>query len=149
MIRWLGAALLLMGASALGVGAAARLRGRVRDIQGLTAGLEAMARTLSASLAPLDEMLQAAEACTGQRPAQFFHTCRRELLTLGGNPFSRLWDKALRETPLRLDEGDRAVLKQVGASWGAMIRTVRRSLWDKRFSAYPNNRGKRKSGRAA
>ena len=99
MIRWLGAALLLMGSSALGVGAAARLRGRVRDIQGLTAGLEAMARTLSASLAPLDEMLQAAEACTGQRPAQFFHTCRRELLTLGGNPFSRLWDKALRETP--------------------------------------------------
>ena len=84
MIRWLGAALLLMGSSALGEGAAARLRGRVRDIQGLTAGLEAMARTLSASLAPLDEMLQAAEACTGQRPAQFFHTCRRELLTLGG-----------------------------------------------------------------
>ena len=64
------------------------------------------------------EMLQAAEACTGQRPAQFFHTCRRELLTLGGNPFSRLWDKALRETPLRLDEGDRAVLKQVGGVLG-------------------------------
>ena len=42
MIRWLGAALLLMGSSALGVGAAARLRGRVRDIQGLTAGLEAV-----------------------------------------------------------------------------------------------------------
>ena len=53
MIRWLGAALLLMGSSALGVGAAARLRGRVRDIQGLTAGQAGTANVRRKSFFPL------------------------------------------------------------------------------------------------
>ena len=69
MTRWVGAALLLAGSSALGGWAVAQLRGRVRDLQGLTAGLEAMARALSTSLAPLDQMLQEAETCAKPLPS--------------------------------------------------------------------------------
>lgn len=93
MIRWIGAALLLAGSSALGGWAAAQLQGRVRDLRGMAAGLEAMARALSANLAPLEEMLQAAETCAGQRPAQFFRSCRKRLPELDGRPFAQLWDK--------------------------------------------------------
>ena len=114
MARWLGAALLLAGSSAMGAWAVAQLRGRTQDLQGLTAGLEAMSRTLTASLAPLDEMLQAAETCAGPRPAQLFRYCRRNLVQLNGQPFVHLWDKALKETPLRLEKEDLTVLRQVG-----------------------------------
>ena len=114
MTRWVGAALLLAGSSALGGWAVAQLRGRVRDLQGLTAGLEAMDRALSTSLAPLDQMLQEAEACAGQRPAQFFRSCRKRIPDLDGRPFAQLWDKALGETPLRLDDADLTVLRQLG-----------------------------------
>ena len=118
MIRWLGAALVFLGSSALGAGAAARLQGRVKDLRGLSAGLEAMGRALSASLAPLEEMLRAAEACGAPRPAQLVRTCRLGLPGLEGEPFAQLWDKALGETPLRLEEADLAVLRQVGGVLG-------------------------------
>lgn len=110
MIRLVGAVLLTAGSTALGLGAAAHLEGRVRDLKGLIAGLEAMKRAF-ASLEPLDQMLWAAAQSVQGRPKEFFLFCRQGASAPGEDGFAAVWAAALESVPLRLEERDLLELK--------------------------------------
>ena len=118
MIRFLGAALLMVGCGGLGLSAANRLDCRVRDLRELSAGLEILQRELGWRLAPLPDALETAAGGTHGRAAQFFAYCARESRLLAGAPFRMLWSKALEQSPLRLSREDRALLEQLGPVLG-------------------------------
>lgn len=118
MTRLMGAALLAAGMAGAGFLAVARLEGRVRDLRGMLTGLDAMGRALSASLAPLDEMLAAAAECTRDRPQGFFTLCARELGQNAGAGFGGIWPAALETAPLRLERSDLEALRPLGGVLG-------------------------------
>lgn len=118
MSRLMGAALLAAGSAGAGFLAAARLAGRVRDLRGMLTGLDAMGRVLSASLAPLEDMLSAAAECTQDRPQGFFQLCAQELRTHPEVNFGCVWSAALETAPLRLERSDLEVLRPLGGVLG-------------------------------
>lgn len=118
MIRMIGALLLTAGAGALGMGAVWHLNGRVHDLRGLVAGLEAMKRVMAARLEPIEGMLSAAVQSTDGYPRQFYAFCLREAAHLNGRHFFELWETALETVPFRLEETDVSELRQVGSVLG-------------------------------
>lgn len=117
-MRWVGAVLLSAGSAALGLGAVVHLDSRVRDLRGLIAGLSAMERALTARLEPLDGMLSGAAESAEGRPQEFFQFCRRGVARLAGRSFAGLWESALEAVPLRLEEADLSILRQLGGVLG-------------------------------
>ncbi len=118
MIRLMGAALLTAGSAALGLGAVVRLEGRVSDLRGILAGLDAMDRTLAARLAPLDEMFFSASEITRGRPHALFLFCAQALRCESPLPFRETWAAALREMPLCLVQTDLDLLQPLGGVLG-------------------------------
>ena len=118
MMRLLGAAMLIAGASALGLGAVGRLDGRVRDLRELLAGVEALQRELGWRLAELPEALDLAAGASGGRAAGFFLRCAQGAAHLEGSPFRKVWREALEDSRLRLGREDRAPLEQLGTVLG-------------------------------
>ena len=118
MIRMLGAVLLIAGCGGLGLGAVGRLDGRVRDLRELAAGLDAMERELGWRLAPLPEALEAAGQAAGGGAARFFTRCAQAARHTDGRAFQELWRDSLEAAPLRLAEGDRALLRRLGPVLG-------------------------------
>lgn len=117
MIRLMGAALLTAGCAALGLAGVARLEGRVRDLGALAAGLDAMERELGWRLAPLPDALETAGRAAGGGAARFFAQCAGAARE-GGRAFQELWRDSLEAAPLRLAEGDRALLRRLGQVLG-------------------------------
>ena len=117
MTRWIGGALLAVGCGALGVTAVWLMDCRVRDLRGMIAGLYAMERALSASLAPLCEMLSAAAEGTEGRPSRFFGACGAEM-SASGRQFGGVWASALETAALCLDGGDTDMLRSLGGVLG-------------------------------
>ncbi len=117
MIRLMGAALLTAGGAALGLAGVARLEGRVRDLGALAAGLDAMERELGWRLAPLPDALETAGRAAGGGAARFFAQCAGAARE-GGRAFQELWRDSLEAAPLRLAEGDRALLRRLGQVLG-------------------------------
>lgn len=118
MMRLIGAALLVAGSAALGFGAVGRLDGRVRDLQGLLAGVEALQRELGWRLADLSEALELAAGAAGGRPARFFRLCAGGAAQLEGRSFRQVWQQGLDRCQLRLDRADREPVEQLGAVLG-------------------------------
>ena len=105
MMRMLGAVLVIAGCGALGLAGVARLDGRVRDLGGLAAGLDALQREM------------------GWRPARgtaadFFSRCARGAREPDGQPFQQIWNTALSAAPLRLTAEDRVLLERLGPVLG-------------------------------
>lgn len=118
MIRLAGAALLAAGTALLGLCAVRRLDGRVQDLEQLTAGLEVMLRELDYRLAPLPELLERAAAETGGRVSRFFGLCAQGASHLNGRTFQAVWCQAAEAGQLRLEQGDMALLEQLGGVLG-------------------------------
>ena len=118
MIRFLGAALWILGCGGLGLSAVNRLDGRVRDLRELSAGLEILQRELGWRLSPLPEALEAAAVGTHEQAARFFAFCAQGAGQLAGDPFRTLWSRGLEQCPLRLGREDRALLEQLGPILG-------------------------------
>ena len=118
MIRFLGAAMLILGCGGLGLSAVNRLDSRVRDLRELSAGLEILQRELGWRLSPLPKALEAASEGTHERAAQFFAFCAQGTERLTGAPFRTLWSKGLEQCPLRLSREDRALMEQLGPVLG-------------------------------
>jgi stage III sporulation protein AB len=95
-----------------------QLDGRVRDLRGMVAALEAMRHVLVARLEPLDGMLDAAVQGTSGRPKELFQFCRAGLDRLDGSPFQPLWTAALEASSLRLEECDLGALYPLGGILG-------------------------------
>ena len=118
MMRLLGAALLIAGAAALGLGAVSQLDGRVRDLRGLLAGIETLQRELGWRLAELPEGLALAAGEARGRPARFFRLCAGGAARLEGRSFQQVWLEGLDQCQLRLDQGDREPVEQLGTVLG-------------------------------
>lgn len=113
----MGAVLLIAGFALLGLLGALRLRRRAGDLRGVLWGLEAMERSLSDRMEPLEGMLACAEECTAGRVRDFFARCRRGLLSRDER-FVALWRGNLEKAGLFLDGEDRELLQQLGEVLG-------------------------------
>lgn len=118
MMRLTGAMLIAAGTAALGLAAVARLEGRVRDLRSAIAGLEGMRLALTSCLAPLDEMLSAAAEAAEGRAGAVFSYCGEEIKKSGRQRFAALWNAALEELPLCLEEPDLEALRPLGGVLG-------------------------------
>lgn len=113
-----GCILLLCACGGLGLGAAGKLRARWTQLRTLVAALEEMERELQYRLTPLPELLAGLAARTAGPVGIFFSLCVREMDKLEEQSFSRLWGGALEGSGLDLEEEDRRLLLELGASLG-------------------------------
>lgn len=118
MTRLLGAALVVAGCGALGLGGVARLDGRVRDLGGLAAGMDALQRELGWRLAPLPDALETAARSVHGPAADFFARCARSAGRGDGRPFQEVWRGSLNAVPLRLAAEDRELMERLGPVLG-------------------------------
>lgn len=118
MRRLVGAALLELGAMALGMCAVEHLRGRVRDLRGLISGIEEMIRELDYRLLPLPELFERASECAQGKASLFFDLCGQGADHLNGRRFYAVWTQAAEAAQMRLEEEDLAILERLGAVLG-------------------------------
>lgn len=118
MIRLVGAVMLVSGSGMLGLGAVCTMDRRIRDLQGVLMALETMERELSAGGGDLDHILTAAAESTVGGPSRFFLRCRQDLRKLRHGAFSDVWQKALEEGILRLEQQDLTELGGLGRVLG-------------------------------
>lgn len=118
MTRLVGAALVVAGCAALGLAGVARLDGRVKDLGGLAAGLDALQRELGWRLAPLPDALDTAAQAAAGPAAQFFARCAQGTRAADGRPFQQIWRDGLSCAPLRLTAEDKNFLGRLGPVLG-------------------------------
>lgn len=118
MTRILGAVLVVAGCAALGLAGAARLDGRVRDLDELSAGLDALQRELGWRLAPLPDALDTAAGAARGPAAQFFARCAQGARMPDGQAFQQIWAEGLSGVPLRLAAEDKSALERLGPVLG-------------------------------
>lgn len=132
MLRWIGAALLVLCSSMISMNAVLRSRQRIRALEALHSALRAMEEELCARRTPLPDLLRRLSPELPQPAAELFSSAdlnltRREL------PFSAAWEMAVKETEglYLLPEEERALTdlgRQLGRSGvqeqGAAIRSA-------------------------
>lgn len=116
-MRLLGCTFLLCACGGLGLGAARGLKLRVVQLRTLLGALEEMERELRCRLTPLPELLAGLGERTPGAAGRFFTLCAGGLDELEG-PFSRVWDRALEDGGLCLEEEDRQLLTELGGALG-------------------------------
>ncbi len=118
MVRWVGAALIVLSSALISMNAVIRSRQRIRALQVLTEALGAMRGELTERRTPLPELTERLASHQKQPAAEFFsavtvNLLRREL------PFSTAWEMALRETePLCLLPEEQQVMENLGRQLG-------------------------------
>ena len=118
MLRLIGAALILAGGSGVGIGAARVLKHRSETLSSFLAALDQMEAELTFRLTPMPELLLRLSRETKGPVSEFFFHCREGLSSLGEEPFSKVWNRALQEESLALHPEDRIPLEQLGAVLG-------------------------------
>lgn len=118
MLKLIGAALILIGASSVGMGTAKELGRRSETLSAFLAALDRMEAELSFRLTPMPELLSRLSNELEGPVGAFFSTCEKGLSTLGDVPFSKVWNQALQEEQLALLPEDRVSLEQLGAVLG-------------------------------
>lgn len=117
MIRLIGAALVAAGGALLGFQAAAGLRGRVRALEQLEAGLALLERELELNLPPLPRLLERGAAHSEGAARELFQGCVRGLDRLDLESFSTLWRRLVGEQ-FALDQEGQAILYPLGDTLG-------------------------------
>lgn len=117
MIRLIGAALVAAGGALLGFQAAAVLRGRVRVLDQLEAGLAILERELELNLPSLPRLLERGAAHSEGAARELFQSCVRGLDRLDREDFSSLWRRLVKELSVLGPEGQ-AILYPLGDTLG-------------------------------
>ena len=118
MLRWVGAALVVLSSALISMNEVIRSRQRIRSLRVLMESLGAMRTLLTERRMPLPELAERLSARQKQPAAEFFGTVtvnllRREL------PFSTAWEMTLRETePLCLLPEEQQALENLGRQLG-------------------------------
>lgn len=107
MLHSLGAVLLLLGGTALGLGAAEGLRGKVRTLEELEGGLELLERELQLRLTPLPELLEALGPRCAPGVAALFDTCLKEIQA--GQGVARGWARGVEGLSACSEDSRRAL----------------------------------------
>ncbi len=118
MLRWIGAALVVLSSGLISANEVIRSRQRIRALRALAEALAVMRAELTERRIPLPELAERLAARQKQPAAEFFgavtvNLLRREL------PFSAAWELALRETePLCLLPEERQAMENLGRQLG-------------------------------
>ena len=118
MLRWVGAALLVLSSTMISMNAVLRSRHRIRALQALIEALGVMRTELTERPMPLTDLTERLAVRQRQPAAEFFgavavNLIRREL------PFSTAWEMALRETePLCLLREEQQAMENLGRQLG-------------------------------
>ena len=113
----LGKALLFLACFWLGLDRARRRRTRTACLRSFRQAIADLAREMSFSLSPMDQLL--AEAEQGSGPAAgFFSACRSCFRESGGESWSESWKRALETARLPLRESDKSLLARAGDIFG-------------------------------
>lgn len=108
MLHSLGAVLLLLGGTTLGLRASGALRGRVRVMEELEHGLELLERELQLHMTPLPELLLQLGPRCAAGPAGLFAVCLAGLET--GEGMAQSWARGVQGLSGLCDDGRRALL---------------------------------------
>ena len=117
MIRLIGAVLVAAGGALLGFQAAAELRGRVRALDQLEAGLALLEQELELNLAPLSRLLERGAAHSEGAARELFQSCVQGLDRLDREDFSALWRRLVAGQSALGPEGQ-AILYPLGDTLG-------------------------------
>lgn len=117
MIRLIGAVLAASGGALLGIQAAAELRGQVRTLDQLEAGLALLERELELNLPTLPRLLERGAAHSEGAARELFQNCVRGLDCLDREDFSALWRRLVGELSALVPEGQ-AILSPLGDTLG-------------------------------
>lgn len=118
MLRWVGAALLVLSSTMISMNALIRSRQRIRALRALIEAMSAMRTELTERRTPLTDLTERLAVRQRQPAAEFFgavtvNLIRREL------PFSAAWEMALRETePLCLLQEEQQAMENLGRQLG-------------------------------
>ena len=118
MLRWTGAALIVLSSALISMNAVLRSRQRIRALGVLTQALAAMRTELEERHTPLPELTEKLATRQMQPASEVFgavtvNLLQREL------PFSAAWEMALRETePLCLLPEERQTMENLGRQLG-------------------------------
>ena len=114
MLRFLGAVLLMGGASAIGFSAAAHLRARVACLRAFTGAVEYLEREMAFRLTPIPLLFDMLARSASAPAAGFFARCSRELERIGEKPLNLLWREALEKSSLPIEDDEEQVLAELG-----------------------------------
>lgn len=125
MVRLVGAALVAAGGALMGFQAAAELRGRVRNLDQMEAGLALLEQELELNLPPLPRLMERGAEYSEGAARELFRGCARGLDRLDREDFSSLWRRLVKELSVLGPEGQ-AILSPLGDTLGRY--EVRRQL---------------------
>lgn len=114
----IGKLLLLAGCTAFGYLRAMGLRQRTDCLEEFRRVLAGLARELSFSLRPMEELLGQAEKGVSLPTADFFRACRRFFLAGGGESWAESWGRAIDRVSLPLEPQDLSLLREAGEVLG-------------------------------
>ena len=119
MIRLIGAAMMIAGASAWGLLGVWRLKARAQTLFSLCAALGEIRNEVACRLTPVPEVI-ARVSQDGDGPvAAFFRRVEKKLPLLGSVSFGELWRQAAEESPeMLLRETEKTALSAFGQALG-------------------------------
>ena len=119
MIRIIGAAMMIFGASAWGVLGVVRLRERVRSLASITAALASVRCEVCDRLTPVPELFSMLEHEAAYPASSLFRRAGRKMAELGTASFHEIWKTAVEETPeLLLKPRESMALSDLGLTLG-------------------------------
>ena len=119
MLRALGAAMMIFGASAWGVLGVVRLRERVRSLEAITAALGNVRCEICDRLTPLPEVISKLASEANYPASALFRKAEKKLSKLGSASFPELWREAVNETPeLMLTKRENMAISDLGLTLG-------------------------------
>lgn len=119
MIKMLGAALLVCGATVIGFLASSELSVRVRVLSGFIAAFSFMRAEIEERLSPINEVLEKLSENAPPPLDTFFKVCAAEKEKKKDIPLSVIWSKNMRKAEcLKLKTNERQVLSEAGSILG-------------------------------
>ena len=119
MIRFIGAMMMIFGASAWGVLGVLRLRERVRSLASITAALGSVRCEICERLTPVPELFSMMSMEAAYPASALFRRAGKKMSELGSASFPEIWKLAVEETPeLLLKPRESMALSDLGLTLG-------------------------------
>ena len=119
MLKIIGAVLVTVATTSVGLMSAGYLKNRARTLSTLVFGLEIMRAEICTRLTPIPELLELLARQTGEPANIFFADCLIKLRAMRGRPFSEVWKAALKGSgALVLNDAELEILTELGSALG-------------------------------
>lgn len=125
-MKWLGAALILLGSFWMGASLIQKMDRRTRTLRALTAALDILTHELDFSLPAMPDWLEAAAGRSPEPVSAFLRSCARRLRRQEGQPMTKIWSGAAQQCLSDLKSCDMQALLTVGQVLGRYDATSQR-----------------------